>query len=329
MAMGCASQPRPRWTAAPDGSASSPVRKPSNCSTSRSRSSWSIAPSPLLEHLVRAGVHVSVFDTQALDDVAAAAGRAGTPAQVHVKLDTGMGRLGVRPEDRAALFARLDELAPTIELRGVFTHFADSEAPDLTFTHEQHARFLQALADIGPRGEGALVHCSNSGAILRAPEMHHDLVRLGIGLYGYPPETTGNTLGLRPAMTMFAPVTQVKTVRAGDTVGYGRTWTAPVDTVIATVGAGYADGVFRAQSNTGTVLVHGRRCAVVGRVSMDQITVDVSGIAHLQPGDDVVLFGTADGVTLGADEVGAVVGTIPHEVMCAVPDRVPRIEVEG
>ncbi len=129
-------------------------------------------------------------------------------------------------------------------------------------------------------------------------------------------------------MTMLAPVTQVKTVPAGTTVGYGRTWTAPERTRVATVAAGYADGVLRAQSNRGVVLVAGWRCPIVGRVSMDQLCVDVSGVdAEVRPGDDVVLFGEQSGVRLGADEVAGYAGTIEREILTAVADRIPRVAV--
>ncbi len=284
----------------------------------------------LLVDLVSAGVDLTVFDVELVDALADAARHAGAVARVHVKLDTGMGRLGVRAEERGALLDRLDTHRDSLHVAGVFTHFADAEADDLGFTREQHARFEAALPEVRALNPEVLVHCSNSGAILRCPELHHDLVRLGIALYGYPPPSAGNALGLRPAMTMVAPVAQVKTVLAGDTVGYARTWTASRPSRIATVAAGYADGVLRGQSNVGRVLVHATRCPIVGRVSMDQITVDVTDVpTTVGPGDDVALFGTQGDVTLGADEVGAAVGTIPHEVICAVPDRIPRVAVRA
>ena len=153
-------------------------------------------------------------------------------------------------------------------------------------------------------------------------------MRPGIALYGYTPATAAQVVDLRPAMTMFAPVTQVKTVQAGTPVGYARTWIAPGATRVATVAAGYADGVLRAQSNAGTVLVNGSRCPIIGRVSMDQLCVDVSGVdAEVRPGDDVVLFGEQAGTRLGADEVAGYAGTIEREILTAVPDRIPRVVV--
>jgi alanine racemase len=160
--------------------------------------------------------------------------------------------------------------------------------------------------------------------------MHHDLVRPGLALYGYPPAVAPDVVALRPAMTALAPVTQVKTVSPGTPVGYGRTWTAPRETRVATVAAGYADGVLRALSNSGTVLVGGCRCPIVGRVSMDQLCVDVGGVdAGVRPGDDVVLFGEQGPARLGADEVAAAAGTIEREILTAVPDRIPRVVVNA
>lgn len=279
--------------------------------------------------LVEAGVHTTVFDEEgvaATAVAAATAGRVNRRARVHIKVDSGMGRLGVAPSGLGDLLRVIERHADYVEIAGVFTNFADSDAADFAFTEDQHARFVEAAAKVRAVAPAAVVHCSNSGAILRAPHMHHDLVRPGIVLYGYVPGTAAGVVDVRPAMTFLAPVTQVKTVAAGTPVGYGRTWTAPRQAQIATVAAGYADGVLRAQSNRGTVLVAGRRCSIVGRVSMDQLTVDVTDVeADVRPGDDVGLFGDLFGAVLGADEVAAVVGTIEREILTAVPDRIPRI----
>ena len=276
--------------------------------------------------LLAAGVHTTVFDRDGVDDTAQAAARVGTTARVHVKVDTGMGRLGVQPDDLDDFVALVVKHADHLELAGVFTNFAESDAPDLTFTEAQHDRFERAVAVVRAHAPNAVAHCSNTGAILRAPHMHHDLVRPGLALYGYAPEVAADVVELRVAMTMLAPVTQVKTVPTGGAVGYGRTWTAARPTRVATVAVGYADGVLRAQSNTGCVLVAGRRCPIVGRVSMDQLCIDVDAVdPEVRPGDDVVLFGERDGVRLGADDVAAGVGTIEREILTAVPDRIPRV----
>jgi alanine racemase len=278
------------------------------------------------ETLIAAGVETTVYDDEGVETTARAAARTGHRARVHVKVDTGMGRLGVQPDLLAEFLLTLGKHSGDLEIAGVFTNFAESDAPDLAFTEQQHDCFVAAVDAVRAVAPEALAHCSNSGAILRAPHMHHDLVRPGLALYGYAPDTASGVVDLRLAMTMLAPVTQVKTVAPGTPVGYGRTWIAAEPALVATVAVGYADGVLRAQSNAGVVLVAGTRCPIVGRVSMDQLCVDVSGVpTEVRPGDDVVLFGEQEGARLGADEVGAFAGTIEREILTAVPDRIPRI----
>jgi alanine racemase len=238
-----------------------------------------------------------------------------------------MCRLGTPLDQAHTVLRAIRAASPHLRLAGVFTHFADADAEDPAFTWLQHERFLpvvEAARDVDP---DVLVHCANSAATLRFPEMRHDLVRPGIALYGYAPPESSGVVALRPALTFAACVTQVKTVRAGDTVGYGRTWTAERDTRLATVAAGYADGVHRSQSNRGQVLIGGVRCPIVGRVSMDMISVDVSEVDGIGAGDEAIVIGGRDGVQLGADEVGEAGGTVAYEVLCAVSARVPRILV--
>lgn len=273
--------------------------------------------------LVRAGVDLTVYDIDTLDAVIAGAREAGTAARAHLKIDSGMGRLGARPETVAGLCSQLAAQRSLVRLCGVFTHFADAEDDD-DFTGEQHQRFLE-LAEVALEvAPDALLHTANSAATLARPQTWHDLVRPGIALYGYPPVDVGG-VRLRPAMSVVARVSQVRTVPTGETVGYGRTWRAQRPTRIATVTAGYADGVLRSLSNRGAVLVGGHRCPVVGRVSMDQTTVDISETDGVRPGDEAVLFGERDGIRLDAGEVAAMAGTIANEVLCAVPSRVPRV----
>ena len=273
--------------------------------------------------MIDAGVDLTIADEESLPAIRAAAERAGRPARVHLKVDTGMNRQGVRPEHVPALLAQLVAADPHLHLAGVFTHFADADAADPAPTERQHEGFLAVLDAVRDVRPEVLVHCANSAAALRFPHMRHGAVRPGIALYGYLPDHCP-PLAVRPAMTVSAVVTHVKTVRAGETVGYGRTWTASRDTRVATVAAGYADGVHRAQSNRGSVLADGVRCPIVGVVSMDQLTVDVSAAHGVQVGDAVIIFGGQGEQRLGADEVAAVEGSISYEVLCAVSARVPR-----
>jgi alanine racemase len=279
-----------------------------------------------LAALVAAGVDLAVWDSDQVDDAAAVG--AGTPARLHLKVDSGMGRLGALPAQLPELMAAVDRAGARVELVAAFTHFANAE-DDPGYTLGQDAVFLEAAAALRQRWPGLLLHAANSAAALGLPATRHDLVRCGIAIYGYAPAGAEGAARLRPAMSFHARVTQVKTVRSGQSVGYGRTWVAERDTRVAAIAAGYADGVQRAQSNRGSVLVGGRRCPIIGRVSMDQLTADVSLVEGVKAGDEAVLFGRQGGVWLGADDVGSAAGTISYEVLCAVSARVPRLRVDA
>ena len=277
-----------------------------------------------LAALVRAGVDLTAWEADQVQAAAAAAGR--HPARLHLKIDSGMGRLGAVPEAVAELAAAVERAGARVEPVAAFTHFANAEA-DAEYTLVQDRVFLVAVGGLRRRWPDLLLHAANSAAALGLPETRHDLVRCGIAIYGYAPAGTEGAAELRPAMSVRARVTQVKTVRPGQSVGYGRTWVAEHETRVAAIGAGYGDGVQRAQSNRGSVLVGGRRCPIIGRVSMDQLTADVSLVDAVRPGDEAVLIGRQGNEWLGADEVGAAAGTISYEVLCAVSARVPRIPV--
>ncbi len=278
---------------------------------------WS--PPATLDDLIAAGVDVSVLDAGGLRAVAAAA--AGRRPRVHLKIDTGLHRLGVLPEAVESLADAVRDAGDRVEVAGIFTHFADA-AEDVGFTVTQHARFLEAVEALRPVAPGALLHTSGSAAILAHPAMHHDLVRAGIGFYGYPP--VPGPASLRPAMSVFCRVAQVRAVARGESVGYGRTWRAETARLIATATLGYGQGVPRALSNRGHVAIRGRRCPIVGIVSMDQIGVDVSDVDGVAAGDTAMFIGEHAGVRIGADEVGELTGTLPHEILCGISEGIPR-----
>jgi alanine racemase len=233
---------------------------------------------------------------------------------VHLKIDTGMRRFGCAPEEAPELAKLIDE-SSGLRLAGTWTHFASSES-DEEFTRRQFDLFLQTLArfDVDP----GLRHASNSRGALLHPEMSLDGVRAGIAVYGceWP--------GTKPVLSYRSVVTHVKTVARGETVGYGATWRAPGAARIATVAVGYADGVFRARSNRGDVLVRGRRAPVVGTVSMDAITVDVTEVPDSAVGDVVTLIGADGEERITAEEVAAWSGTISYEVLTSIGHRVER-----
>ena len=248
-------------------------------------------------------------------EMATALAGSGGSVPVHLKIDSGMGRYGCAPEDAAGL-ARLIQGSKGLRLAGTWTHFASAEA-DEALTRAQFARFTEALGslDVDP----GLRHACNSAASRRHPDFALDAVRCGIAIYGceWP--------GTAPALTLSSAVTHVKTVAKGATAGYGATWTAPGTRRVATVAIGYADGVHRARSNKGDVLVRGRRAPLIGVVSMDAITLDVTGVPGVQVGDVATLIGEDGDERITAEEVGAWSGTISYEVLTSIGPRVERI----
>lgn len=285
---------------------------------------WS--PPGTMREMLRNGVDIAICDVA---DIAAARDAAphDMPARVHLKIDTGLGRLGLRAETLDTAVDALREAAGRVDVTGIFTHFADPL--DVGFTRVQHDRFLQAVERLRPVARQALLHECGSVATVTVPEMQQDMVRLGIGMYGYLADPLHAPVALRPVMSLFGRVAQVKRVAAGEPVGYGRTWYASTDRWIAAVAVGYGQGLPRLLSNSGQVVVHGRRAPIVGAVSMDQVTVDVTDVQPVAPGDVAMVFGVTGGVRLGADEVAALSGTISYEVLTGVADALPRLVATG
>ena len=265
------------------------------------------------------GCEVAVWNP---DGVRAAA--AAGIAHVHLKLDTGMGRLGARPDAVAALAEAAD--AAPIEVVGVMTHFAtadDTDGENAGFMLEQLVRFRSLVGPLRQRFPRAAVHAANSAATLRSSDTHFDMVRCGIAVYGGDPfGGDPDRHDLRPAMSLHSYLSSVKPLLGRESVGYGRRWRAARGTWIGTVPFGYADGYPRAYANAAQVLVGGRRVPVVGMVSMDQITVDLGPEATDAVGDPVVLLGRQGDACLIAEELGAWRGTINYEVTCAIGARV-------
>ena len=241
-------------------------------------------------------------------------------ALVHLKLDTGMNRIGAKSEDEVRAVLRALDECPQVKLTGAYTHFADADGDDMTFTRRQLERF-KALTALLP--EGIERHCLNTAAIHRLPEAAFDMVRAGISMYGYPPVETD--LPLKPCMRWTARVTHVKEIAPGDTVSYGRTFTADRPITVATVACGYGDGYHRAASGKAEVIIRGRRVPVIGRICMDQMMADVTGVPEVQPGDEAVLMGESGGERITAEDIAAWAGTISYEVLLAATGRVPRV----
>jgi alanine racemase len=274
-------------------------------------------------------VDVAVFGPSDVAAAREASAGAPRPIRVHWKIDTGMGRLGTRLEDVVLMRDALLGARGGVEVAGIFTHFASADEEAIDVTAAAHERFLIAVSGVAQELGNPPLHCANSAAALRLRETHHDIIRPGIAFYGYPPAFTEGVVRVRPALSVHALVTQVKDLAAGDTVGYGREWVAQRRTRVATVAAGYADGVDRRNGNRGVVIAGGSVCPIIGRVSMDQISIDISEVAEMRPGDPVVLLGEQGGHRVDAAAVAAAIGTISYEVLCAVSSRVPRVTVNA
>jgi len=250
----------------------------------------------------------------------------GKPIRVHVKLDTGMGRLGTREAAEAlAVAERVIGARPNLELAGAMTHFAtaDDDLEFMTAQLERFDRFLQELRGVTP---GVVAHAANSAATIREPRSHLDMVRCGIAIYGCDPlhEDPGHR-GLEPALELSSYVAAVKLARPGDSAGYGRRWVAERETWIATLPIGYGDGIRRALSNNCDVLIAGRRYPLVGTVSMDNITVDIGPAAEsVRPGERATVIGADGSERQTAEQLAKRIGTINYEVVCGISARVPR-----
>ena len=274
------------------------------------------------ERVVSARLTPVVWDLETPRMLAASARAAGRVVPVHVKVDTGMRRLGVAPAEAPALLRALREI-DGITVEGLLTHFADAESVDGAATMRQLAEFeslVAALADA--RLRPPLVHAANSAATLTLPRARFDAVRPGLALYGIAPSRAAAAAArLRPVMRFVTRIVATRAIAAGTAVGYGGTFVAKRASVIATVPAGYADGYPRALSNRGTVVVRGVRAPVAGRVCMDQTMIDVTDVAGAAVGDEVVLWGG----TLPVEEVAVQADTIPYELLTRVGARVPRV----
>jgi alanine racemase len=262
----------------------------------------------------------TVYSTRAIDALAEAAPD-GTG--VHVKVDTGMHRVGIPPGEAPALVDRA--LRAGLDIEGLWTHFARAEEPGEPTTARQLELFIEVSDTLAARGiRPRFRHAANSGATITSPETHLDLVRVGAALYGIAPgPRLGKGLDLRPAMTLRSAVTHAKRVPPGHGISYGHRHRTTTESTIATVPIGYADGYLRSLSNVGKVLIRGRRYPVVGSVTMDHLMVDC-GDDHVEVGDDVVLFGRQGDEEIRVEEVADWAGTIGWEIVCAVSERVPR-----
>ncbi len=293
-------------------------------------------PEAGVPHLIRYGLRQTVLDADHARALSRAAEKAGGEISCHIKVDTGMGRVGfdaVEGECRDAALRCAEAISevvtlPGIQAEGIFTHFATADEADLSSAQEQLVRFSSVLSQLEAKGLFFEVrHAANSAGILSLPGSRFDMVRGGISLYGMNPSPVvrADLKGVRPAMSMKGCIAQVKRVKKGCSVSYGATWKAREETVVATVPCGYGDGYPRLLSGRGRMLVRGKSAPILGRVCMDMTMIDVTGIEGVQVGDEVVMMGCQGEAVVSADEIAETVGTINYEVTCMVSSRVPRV----
>ncbi len=289
--------------------------------------------SPLLpseiDEAVAHDLSPTVSDLAFARALSAAATHAATVVRVHVEIDTGMGRIGVREEEAEEFLVALTAL-PRLRLASVYTHFPDADAEDLTFAHGQAQRFLALLGRLAARGvRPARIHAANSAGTLNVPEARLDWLRVGLIAYGVMPPNARSALPIAPIMAFKSRLVQVRSLPAGAPVSYGRTFVTRRPTRLGVVPVGYGHGLSWLMSNRGQMLVSGRRVPIVGRVTMDLTMVDLTDVPAAEVGDEVVLFGDQGDAAIPIGEVAGWSETLAYEVMCTIGKRVTRIYVRG
>jgi alanine racemase len=275
--------------------------------------------------VISAGSEMAVWREDFRRLIADRARAHGHPARLHVKYDSGMGRLGNPDAGEVLELVRACAADPDLKLAGIWTHFGTADELDSPYFDEQLRRFDEVAAAVKAEHPEVTVHAANSAALLRDKRSHYDMARCGVAIYGLDPfQRDPAEQDLQPALSLRSHVADVKRFPAGASAGYGRKWKAEVDTWVGVIPLGYGDGVRRALTNNAEVLVRGRRQALVGTVSMDNITIDLGPETEVEPGDEAVLIGSQGEETILAEEIAARLQTINYEVTCAISPRVPR-----
>ena len=284
------------------------------------------------DDMVRNEIRAAVYMEEMAGKIAEAAERTGKKAYIHIKVDTGMGRIGFPvTEESADIIERISRME-NIEVEGMFTHFAKADERDKTYTYEQHRKFMWMKEQMEKRNvEIPYYDCDNSAGIIDFPDMKHDLARAGISTYGmYPSEEVNrDAVDLKPVLSLVSHVIFVKTVEPGTSISYGGTFVAPKQMKVATIPVGYGDGYPRSLSNKGCVLIHGKRARILGRVCMDQFMVDVTDIPEVQFMDQAVLIGEDQDDRITVEELAELSGRFNYEFVCCLGKRIPRVYTSG
>ncbi|MDO4563592.1 MAG: alanine racemase [Clostridia bacterium] len=285
------------------------------------------------QQAVKNDIHIAVINMASALALSNAAAKAGVTAAIHIKIDSGMNRVGFYYDSPEAIneIVRIASL-PNIYVEGIFTHFSKADEKDLTYTHMQFERFVKAVSELESRGmRFELKHCCNSAATIMLPQMHLNMVRPGIIIYGhYPSEEINKSLiSLTSAMTLKSTVSNIKEVPSGAPISYGGRYTTALPMKIGTLSIGYADGYMRNLSNKASIIINNTRAKILGTICMDQCMFDATNVQNVCVGDCALMFGRSGSLSLPVEELADISGTINYEILCAIGKRVPRVYIHG
>ena len=289
-------------------------------------------PLYLGEELINNDIEQTVYDLDYARELSKIALSLNKKAKIHIAMDTGMGRIGFLPNEKS-----IDDITEIyslegIDVVGIFTHFSTSDEKDKEYSHHQFTKMMSVIDELQKRGVNIpLKHIANSGAIIDLPNTYLDAVRAGIILYGYYPsdEVNKSNLALKPALTLKATITNVKTLEKDMYISYGRTFKTSDKTVVATIPVGYADGYIRKLGENGKVIIKDQFAPIIGRICMDQFMIDVTNIPDVKIGDEVILLGEKNNLKYNADDIAEKLGTINYEVTCMLKSRLPRVYIKN
>lgn len=285
-------------------------------------------PKRSVKKAISENITMTVFNHETLDEINTQTNELNKKASIHIKIDTGMTRIGLSSLNDAIQLAKKALAYPFIQLEGIFTHFAHADSSDHTYTIRQYNRFLEVIEYLEEHDiQIELKHCCNSAATMKFPGMHLDMVRIGVALYGLYPDASlkNHPIQLKQAMSFKTRIAAIQTIPHSQPVSYGCTWLSTRDSKIATLPLGYADGLSRQLSSKGSLLTHGKKAPIAGRICMDQTMIDVTNIENCHPGDEVTIFGYNQSSFQSVDEVADWMGTINYEAVCLIGKRVPRV----
>jgi len=288
-------------------------------------------PPNLIDNLLKYDIEQTVFSYEFAKKLSKMAKKKNKIAKIHIALDTGMGRIGYLPNDKSVQEVYNISTLPNIIIEGIFCHFSSADEKDKTYTYNQVKKFDDFYEKLKAKQVYIKTrHIANSAAIIDLPETHYEAVRPGIIIYGYYPsdEVNKEKIDLKPVMTLKTNVVHIKTLPPGEYVGYGRKYKTEKESVIATLPIGYADGYTRLLFGKAKVILKGKFAPVIGKICMDQIMVDITGIDGVKIGDEVILIGEDENNKFTADIVGELIGTISYEIVCMIGKRVPRVYIK-